>query len=509
MPRTHANAQSHSRSSRCRWWALLAASLVPGLIGCVAPVDDELEDPALGQVQQPLSFMPKLPYPAGTTMGVSQGWGGTWSHTGNLYYGIDFNLPGTADLGLHVLAVADGTVTYRYDDCTCEGCSCNGGWGNAIVIDHGNGEFSKYTHFQVDSIPNWIQVGTQVCRGLHIGNLGNTGASTGSHLHFQFQSAGTLNGTSISFDRFSETSAEPQEGGSYTSSNQELSTCGPPEPCSVTVEGETTVIDDQTDCLNRTGAYWWDESYGHDDHHYFTYTIDDPNPDSSATWEANVAGASTYQIEAFIPNNSDNLTESVPYIIRHDGTEDTVTVDQAAHRGSWVVLGTYHFAAGDDQWVKIVDNSGEAYGGENGRRLLVDALRFTLPGECVDQCESGRRCAGQGWEECGDFDDDSCLEWGNATACKPGTHCEGAGECVPGAETDPETDPDPDADPGSDGDDGNDHGLPPSAEPSPVEGMVCGIGEPGSMGSTLPVSALLWLLVAIGWARRRQAGDQA
>ena len=506
MPKPRSDAQNHPRTDRRRWWALLAAGLVPTLVGCVAPVDDEESDQSLGQVQQPLSFMPKLPYPAGTTMGVSQGWGGTWSHTGNLYYAIDFNLPGTADLGIHVLAVADGTVTYRYDDCTCEGCSCNGGWGNAIVIDHGGGEFSKYTHFQTGTIPNWIQVGTHVCRGLHVGNLGNTGASTGSHLHFQFQSAGTLNGPSIPFDKFAETSGVPQQGGTYTSSNQELSACGPPEPCSITVEGDTTVIDDQTDCFNRIGAYWWDESYGHADHHYFTYTIDGSNPDSSATWEVNVATAGNYQVEAFVPNNPDNLTQSVPYIIRHDGTEDTVTVDQAAHRGSWVVLGTYSFAQGGDQDVKIVDNSGEPFVGDNGPRLLVDALRFTIPGECADECESGYRCAGQGWEECGNFDDDSCLEWGNATACEPGTHCEGAGECVPGSELDPDPD---DPDPGTDPGDGNDHGLPPSAEPSPLEGMVCGIAEPGSTGGTLPTTTLLWLLVGAAWAHRRREGGAA
>ncbi|RLB63170.1 MAG: hypothetical protein DRI90_07470, partial [Deltaproteobacteria bacterium] len=252
----------------------------------------------------------------------------------------------------------------------------------------------------------------------------------------------------------------------------------------------------------RTGAWWWDESYGHADHHYFTYTIDGSTPDSSATWEVNVAAATTYQVEAFVADKPDTLTQSVPYIIRHDGAEDTVTVNQAANRGSWVVLGTYHFAAGDDQWVKILDSSGEAYVDENGPRLLVDALRFTLPGECVDECTSGARCAGLGWEECGDFDDDSCLEWGNATPCETGTHCEGAGECVPGA--DPDADPETDPDPGAEADDGPDHGLPPTAGPAPLEGMVCGIAEPGSTGGSLPPTALLWLLVGLIGVRRRQ-----
>jgi len=487
--------------------SLLAGALAATQAGCVAPVDEEETEPEIAQVQQPLSFMPRLPYPAGLSMVVTQGFGGTWSHQGNLYHSLDFSLPGNADLGLHVLAVGDGAVTYRHDSCSDNGGGCNGGWGNAIVIDHGNGEHSKYTHLQHDSIPNWIQVGTTVCRGLHIGNIGNTGNSTGPHLHFQFQSVGTLNGPSISFDKFAETSGVPQEGSSYTSNNQEVSQCGPPEPCSVTVEGSSTVIDDQTDCLTRAGAYWWEEPTGHADHHYFTYTINGSNPDSSATWEVHAGAAGHYQVEAYIPNNPDNLTQGVPYVIRHDGVQDTVTVDQAAHRGSWVVLGTYHFAQGGDQWVRILDNTGEPYVSDNGPRLVVDALRFTTPGQCADECEGGKRCNGQGWEECGNFDDDDCLEWGNATDCPAGTHCAGEGECIAGDAPDPGTDPGtgPGTEPGED----VDVGLPPSRGPSGLEGFVCAASTPGADRAASSLVPLWLLLLGLMWARQRQTRARA
>lgn len=476
------------RTSRRLGGVLLAAALGAFANGCVAPVEEaETDDERLGQAEQPLSFLPNLPYPAGTAMGVSQGWGGSWSHTGNLYYGIDFNLPGTADLGIHVLAVADGTVTYRYDDCTCEGCSCNGGWGNAVVIDHGGGEFSKYTHFQYGSIPDSIQVGTTVCAGMHVGNIGNTGASTGSHLHFQFQSDGTLNGPSIPFDRFAETSGVPQEGGSYASSNQERSDCGPPEPCSITVEGPATVIDEQSDCFTRLGSYWWEEPSGYDDHHYFTYTIDDDQPDSSGTWEAHVGAAGTYDVEAYVPSSPDPLSQAVPYIVRHDGDEATVTVDQSAHRGSWVLLGTYDFAEGGDQWIRIGDNSGEPYVGDDGPRLLVDAVRWTAADGCVDECAAGKRCAGTGYQLCGDFDADGCLEWGDDTACEARTHCEGAGECVADDGAESEADQ-ADAAAGS-----PDVGLPPDEAAAGLEGVVCAVSAPGTKGR----AGASWTLLAL------------
>lgn len=202
--------------------AAVLLALAPLVSGCGAP--DETEP--LGFAEQPLAFMPYLPYPEGVGMGVSQGWGGTYSHTGNLYYAIDFNQAGSGDRGIHILSVGDGTVSYRYDSCSCDGCDCNYGWGNAVVIDHGNGEASKYTHLEYNSIPGVVQVGADACRGLFIGTLGSTGNSTGPHLHFQFQDGGGLGDASIPFDRFFETSGVPQEGGGpYVSQNQERSDC--------------------------------------------------------------------------------------------------------------------------------------------------------------------------------------------------------------------------------------------------------------------------------------------
>ncbi|MBU0606840.1 MAG: peptidoglycan DD-metalloendopeptidase family protein [Armatimonadetes bacterium] len=436
----------------------IALLLGLGTAACGVAADDH---PAVGAVQLPLSFTPNLPYPAGTAMGVSQGWNGTYSHFNKLKYGIDFNLPGTADLGIHVLAVADGVVTYRYEECTegCATCTCNSGWGNAIVIDHGAGEFSKYTHFLAGSIPDWIVVGTPVCRGLHVGDIGTTGASDGTHLHFQFQSDGTLSGPSIPFDKFAETAGVPEQGGGpYMSTNEELESCAPPAPCSVAVGLGVTVIDDETDCFKRTGQYWWEESYGYEDHHWYTYTIAEAVADSTATWEVNVIQADDYEVEVFVPDNPDSLTQKVTYSVRHAGTVSDAVVNQADERGKWAVLGTYSFAEGGDQYVRILDNTGEPYVDLDGPRLLADAVRLTSVTICSDECSAGLRCAGdQAWEECGDFDDDPCLEWGGGADCESGTHCQGEGECKPSSDAGTGGD-------GSGGDGGDGDGVEGSAD---------------------------------------------
>ncbi|MDX9724183.1 MAG: peptidoglycan DD-metalloendopeptidase family protein, partial [Myxococcota bacterium] len=388
--------------------------------------------------QHALSFVPNLPYHSGYALYVTQGWNGSYSHSGNLQYALDFAKSGCK--GEQVLAVGDGTVSYRYDDCNCEGCSCNGGWGNAIVIDHGNGDYSKYTHLVYQSIPSWIQVGTPVCRGLHIGAIGSTGNSTGPHLHFQFQSGGALNSPSVPFDRFAETSGVPVEGGGlYTSQNAERSSCG---PCSVAIDGSVRIIDDQSNCFRRrciTGNYWYEVASGYDNHHWYTYTIDSSqlpsgqDADCRASWEANVTAAGSYLVEVFVPNNPANTSTKVDYTVRHDGVSSVVQdVNQSSLRGQWVSLGTYHFSAGSEQWIEVTDLTGERYVDNNGPRILLDALRFSPVASCSDDCGAGaKRCSGSnGYESCGNYDGDACLEWGGLTSCPANTSCSGAGDCV-------------------------------------------------------------------------------
>ena len=63
-------------------------------------------------------------------------------------------------------------------------------YGNYIIIDHHNGEFSGYMHLKKGSVK--FQVGDKVTQGEVIAKLGNSGDSFSPHLHYQLNNATTL-----------------------------------------------------------------------------------------------------------------------------------------------------------------------------------------------------------------------------------------------------------------------------------------------------------------------------
>jgi murein DD-endopeptidase MepM/ murein hydrolase activator NlpD len=85
--------------------------------------------------------------------------------------GIDFG----AARGTPIHAVADGTVIIARNS------GWNGGYGNYVVIAHGNGSQTLYSHMR--SVI--VSAGQQVASGHIIGYVGSTGLSTGPHLHFE------------------------------------------------------------------------------------------------------------------------------------------------------------------------------------------------------------------------------------------------------------------------------------------------------------------------------------
>ena len=91
------------------------------------------------------------------------------------------------------MAISEGAPYYAAESGTVIGATngggYNGGAGNWVVIDHGNGLVTKYMH----SLVTLVNVGDHVERGQTIGLVGNTGNSFGAHLHFQVE----VNGVAV------------------------------------------------------------------------------------------------------------------------------------------------------------------------------------------------------------------------------------------------------------------------------------------------------------------------
>lgn len=129
-------------------------------------------DPSTGTVSSELTSSAfELPFPCG------QVWAGQTRTAHSPVNAIDFNR--TNDIGDAVVAAAAGTVS-RVDN---EGSVSYGRW---IEIAHGDGYTTRYAHLSVQS----VRVGQRVARGQRIGAVGDTGGSSGPHLHYELRRHG-------------------------------------------------------------------------------------------------------------------------------------------------------------------------------------------------------------------------------------------------------------------------------------------------------------------------------
>ena len=108
---------------------------------------------------------------------ITSRFGSRESIRNHTHKGIDI----AASYGTNIKAVADGTIEYASYN--------SGGYGNLVIIDHGNGIKTYYGHCS----KLCVSVGQKVNAGEVIAKVGSTGNSTGNHCHFEIR----VNGSQI------------------------------------------------------------------------------------------------------------------------------------------------------------------------------------------------------------------------------------------------------------------------------------------------------------------------
>ena len=115
----------------------------------------------------------QLAYPLGQWADSMDPWGWRYSESKGawrMHTGVDLAAP----MGTPVLAAKAGRVLL---------VQAVGGYGNTVLLDHGEGVETLYAHLQ----QALVREGDWIGQGAQLGAVGTTGAATGPHLHFELR----------------------------------------------------------------------------------------------------------------------------------------------------------------------------------------------------------------------------------------------------------------------------------------------------------------------------------
>lgn len=117
-----------------------------------------------------------LPFEQGSAFALHQGYNGNFSHQN--VKALDFTMP----VGTPITAIRDGIVIQLVEKnvlvCPKKECAK---YNNYVIIYHSDGTFAEYTHLKRNGV--LVNVGDKVSKGQVIASSGNTGYSSGPHLH--------------------------------------------------------------------------------------------------------------------------------------------------------------------------------------------------------------------------------------------------------------------------------------------------------------------------------------
>lgn len=135
-----------------------------------------------------------------------------------------------------------------------------------------------------------------------------------------------------------------------------------------------TIIDDLSGQFSLRGPqkYWHEEDLGYGDHFWWTKN-NLSGIENVAQWQLGITEPGLYDLFVYIPMQH-ATTQQATYSVYHNGDMDRVKVNQNAHHNAWFKLGNFHFAGSGDEYIELVDETGEA---DTQFEIAFDAVGYS------------------------------------------------------------------------------------------------------------------------------------
>jgi len=264
--------------------------------------------------------------------------------------------------GTDVLAAAAGTVVFSTDNWVEHPC-----YGRTIIIDHGNGYYTQYSHLS----QRLVNVGNPVTAGQHIAESGNTSdpndpnhCPVAAHLHFGVRHGGWAN-TTYAIDPFGWRGSGRDPLFNYNGKESSCLWAGVPGD---DISCADIIVEDDGAGWSEYG--WWATSTngnGYREHHTYSW----PYASSYAHWAPTLPAKGYYQIYAFVPPISSRTTHA-DYLVSGI-SQETVYRDQSGPAPRWMSLGTFEFPI-EYGWVRLDDYTTEQ---QYSHWVAADGMKFS------------------------------------------------------------------------------------------------------------------------------------
>ena len=396
--------------------AALAAAAVVLFALLVTSHAAALTPPIAGAVAFPANVKLYLPFPAGSVIRVLSGYspsGGSSLHAdtnacckANDYYALDlvYDTEPNSGKGLPILAPLPGKVV--------RAGWATSGWANyglRVILEHdlGDGHVYHSLYAHMNAIDPAVVEGATVAPGQALGELGQScqgqlscGSFSTPHLHWAIHRDSLVGGSGTG-GSYGGNAVVPEPldgvedlvqgtlivstntgtvacGDGYCNGDETHATCAADCPICEPVPPAGRIVDETDLCFAKGGnpQYWHTESAGWDGSRLWTYATDAAVADNFGVWTLTFDEAGDYALDVYVEPGSAKSTQA-SYALTHAGATESVVVDQSAASG-WAPLGTFAFAAGPDQSVRLEDDTGEPVAAMH--ELVFDALRLTRIG---------------------------------------------------------------------------------------------------------------------------------